>query len=95
MPKRRRYKGGNGSWAASQTLFRCSVVVDNEAAFQGGLSRSRGSLIRVAMHPMLAGYVFKVFFIDECRPDNIPLTSEGRFAFINTDHSRRRRVARS
>jgi hypothetical protein len=26
----------------------------------GGLSR------RVAMHPMLAGYVFKVFFIDEC-----------------------------
>ena len=33
MPKRRRYKGGNGSWAASQTLFRCSVVVDNEAAF--------------------------------------------------------------
>src|SRR5262249_16327540 len=29
------------------------------------------------------------------RPDNIPLTSEGRFAFIDTEHSRRRRVARS
>jgi hypothetical protein len=41
------------------------------------------------MHPMLAGYVFKVFFIDECRPDNIPLTSEGRLAFIDAEHSRR------
>jgi hypothetical protein len=40
-------------------------------------------------------YVFKVFFIDEYRPDNIPLTSEGRLAFIDTEHSRRRRVTRS
>jgi hypothetical protein len=51
------------------TLFRSSSVIDDEAAFLAAgfdiHTKRRRSLMRVATHPMVAGYVFKVFFIDE------------------------------
>src|SRR5690348_2450739 len=52
-----------------ETLFRGSSVLDNQAAFLAAgfeiRSNQRRSLMRVATHPALAGYVFKVFFVDE------------------------------
>jgi hypothetical protein len=50
-------------------LFCRSNVIDNEAAFLAAgfeiRRKQRRSLMRVATHPMLAGYVFKTFFVDE------------------------------
>jgi hypothetical protein len=52
-----------------ETLFRRSYIIDNESAFlAAGFAvqrKQRRSLMRVATHPMLPGYVFKVFFMDE------------------------------
>jgi hypothetical protein len=52
-----------------QKLFRRSDAIDNEAAFlEAGFkirSKSPRSLMRVATHPALRGYVFKVFFVEE------------------------------
>jgi hypothetical protein len=52
-----------------ETLFRGSSVLDSEAAFIAAgfeiRNKQRRSLMRVATHPALAGYVFKVFFVDE------------------------------
>jgi hypothetical protein len=52
-----------------ETLFRGSNLLDSEAAFLAAgfeiRNRQRRSLMRVATHPALAGYVFKVFFVDE------------------------------
>jgi hypothetical protein len=52
-----------------QRLFRRSSIIENEAAFLAAgfeiRRKQRRSLMRVATHPMLAGYVFKVFFVDE------------------------------
>jgi hypothetical protein len=52
-----------------QELFRRSDVIDNEAAFlEAGFkirSCNSRSLMRVATHHALRGYVFKVFFIEE------------------------------
>ena len=52
-----------------ESLFRCSCVIDNEAAFLAAgfeiQKKQRRSLMRVATHPMLVGYAFKVFFVDE------------------------------
>jgi hypothetical protein len=52
-----------------ERLFCHSNVIENEAAFLAtGFEiqrKQRRSLMRVATHPMLAGYVFKVFFVDE------------------------------
>ena len=52
-----------------QKLFRRSDVIDNEAAFlEAGFkirSKNPRSLMRVATHPALRGYVFKVFFVEE------------------------------
>lgn len=52
-----------------ESLFRCSSVIDDEAAFQEAgfetqVKRLR-SLMRVATHPELPEYVFKVFFVNE------------------------------
>jgi hypothetical protein len=52
-----------------ETLFRCSNVIDNEEAFHEAgfevrVKKSR-SLMRVATHPTLAKYIFKVFFVEE------------------------------
>jgi hypothetical protein len=52
-----------------EMLFRRSSVIDNEgefrrAGFEIRVKKLR-SLMRVATHPALAGYVFKVFFVDE------------------------------
>jgi hypothetical protein len=52
-----------------ETLFRCSIVIDNEQAFHEAgfevrVKQSR-SLMRVATHPTLAKYIFKVFFVEE------------------------------
>jgi hypothetical protein len=50
-------------------LFRRSDAIDNEAAFlEAGFkirSTNPRSLMRVATHPSLRGYVFKVFFVEE------------------------------
>jgi hypothetical protein len=52
-----------------ETLFRCSSVIDNEAAFrEAGFEthvKKLRSLMRVATHPALPNYVFKVFFVNE------------------------------
>ena len=52
-----------------QKLFHHSDAIDNEAAFlEAGFkirSKKERSLMRVATHPALAGYVFKVFFVEE------------------------------
>ena len=52
-----------------ERLFCRSSLIDNEAAFLAAgfeiRRKQRRSLMRVATHPMLAGYVFKVFFVDE------------------------------
>jgi hypothetical protein len=52
-----------------ERLFRRSSVIDNEAAFLAAgfeiRRKQRRSLMCVATHPMLAGYAFKVFFVDE------------------------------
>jgi hypothetical protein len=52
-----------------QKLFRRSDAIDNEAAFlEAGFkvgSKNSRSLMRVATHPALRGYVFKVFFVEE------------------------------
>jgi hypothetical protein len=52
-----------------ETLFRHSGVIDNEAAFlKAGFeirSRKNRSLMRIATHPAAAGYLFKVFFVEE------------------------------
>ena len=52
-----------------QKLFRRSDAIDNEAAFlQAGFkvrSKNSRSLMRVATHPALRRYVFKVFFAEE------------------------------
>jgi hypothetical protein len=52
-----------------ETLFCRSRVIDNEVAFvSAGFEirrKQRRSLMRVATHPMLPRYVFKVFFVDE------------------------------
>jgi hypothetical protein len=51
------------------TLSRSSGVIDDEATFlAAGFEihrKQRRSLMRVATHPMAAGYIFKVFFVDE------------------------------
>jgi len=52
-----------------ETLFRCSSIIDNEEAFHEAgfevrVKQSR-SLMRVATHPTLAKYIFKVFFVEE------------------------------
>jgi hypothetical protein len=52
-----------------EIIFRRSSVIDNESAFQEAgfnthIKKSR-SLMRVASHPNLPGYIVKVFFIDE------------------------------
>jgi hypothetical protein len=50
-----------------ERLFYRSDVIENEAAFLASgfeiRRKQRRSLMRVATHPMLAGYVFKVFFV--------------------------------
>jgi hypothetical protein len=50
-------------------LFCLSNIIENEAAFLGAgfeiRRKKRRSLMRVATHPMLPGYVFKTFFVDE------------------------------
>ena len=50
-------------------MFRRSGVIENEAAFLASgfeiQKKQRRSLMRVATHPLLEGYVFKVFFMDE------------------------------
>lgn len=52
-----------------EMLFHRSDVIDNETAFiEAGFEIRRKkarSLMRVATHPLLPGYVFKVFFVDE------------------------------
>jgi hypothetical protein len=52
-----------------EKLFHHSDAIDNEAAFlEAGFkirSKKERSLMRVATHPALAGYVFKVFFVEE------------------------------
>src|SRR3984893_13685384 len=52
-----------------QKLFQHCDAIDNEAAFlEAGFkirSKKERSLMRVATHPALAGYVFKVFFVEE------------------------------
>ena len=52
-----------------EKLFHHSDAIDNEAAFlEAGFkirSKKERSLMRVATHPALAGYVFKVFFVGE------------------------------
>ena len=52
-----------------ERLFRHSSIIENEAAFLAAgfdiLKKQPRSLMRVATHPTLSGYVFKVFFIDE------------------------------
>jgi hypothetical protein len=52
-----------------QKLFHHSDAIDSEAAFlEAGFkirSKQERSLMRVATHPALAGYVFKVFFVEE------------------------------
>jgi hypothetical protein len=52
-----------------ETLFRRSSVIDNEGAFQEAGFEVRvkkfRSLMRVATHPTLAKYIFKVFFVEE------------------------------
>jgi hypothetical protein len=52
-----------------ERLFRRSSLIDNEAAFLSAgfeiRTKRPRSLMRVATHPMLAGYVFKIFFVDE------------------------------
>jgi hypothetical protein len=52
-----------------QKLFRRSDVIVNEAAFlEAGFkirSENPRSLMRVATHPALRGYVFKVFFVED------------------------------
>jgi hypothetical protein len=51
------------------TLFRRFSVIDNEAAFlEAGFkirATRKRTFMRVATHPTLAGYVFKVFFVEE------------------------------
>lgn len=55
--------------ALLETLFRCSGIIDNEGAFHDAGFEIRvkkiRSLMRVAIHPTLAKYVFKVFFVEE------------------------------
>jgi hypothetical protein len=52
-----------------ERLFYRFNLIENEAAFLAAgfeiRRKQRRSLMRVATHPMLAGYVFKVFFVDE------------------------------
>jgi len=52
-----------------EALFRRFAVIESEALFlEAGfniLSKRGRSLMRVATHPMVTGYVFKVFFVDE------------------------------
>src|SRR5690242_19239123 len=52
-----------------EKLFRRFGVIDNEAAFLAAgfkiRSNKERSLMRVATHPAAAGYVFKVFFVEE------------------------------
>jgi len=52
-----------------ETLFGCSGVIDNEGAFHDAGFEVRvkkvRSLMRVATHPALAKYIFKVFFVEE------------------------------
>ena len=52
-----------------ETRFRCSSVIDNEEAFhESGFEvrvKKLRSLMRVATHPALAKYIFKVFFVEE------------------------------
>jgi hypothetical protein len=55
--------------ALLETLFRRSSTIDNEGAFHDAGFEIRvkkiRSLMRVAIHPTLAKYVFKVFFVEE------------------------------
>jgi hypothetical protein len=52
-----------------ERLCRRSSIIDNERDFLAAgfeiQKKQRRSLMRVATHPELAGYVFKVFFVDE------------------------------
>jgi hypothetical protein len=52
-----------------EALFQRSRVIDNEATFLAAgfdiRRKERRSLMRVATHPLAAGYIFKVFFVDE------------------------------
>jgi hypothetical protein len=52
-----------------ESLCRCSSVLDNETTFHKAGFETRvkklRSLMRVAIHPKVPGYVFKVFFVDE------------------------------
>lgn len=52
-----------------EKLFHHSDAIDNEAAFlEAGFkirSKKERSLMRIATHPALGGYVFKVFFVEE------------------------------
>jgi hypothetical protein len=52
-----------------ETLFHCSSVIDDETAFhEAGFEthvKKLRSLMRVATHPALPNYVFKVFFVNE------------------------------
>jgi hypothetical protein len=52
-----------------EALFRRSSVIDNETAFrEAGFEthvKKLRSLMRVATHPALPKYIFKVFFVDE------------------------------
>jgi hypothetical protein len=52
-----------------QKLFRCPNAIDHEAAFlEAGFkirSKKPRSLMRIATHPALPGYIFKVFFVEE------------------------------
>jgi hypothetical protein len=54
-----------------KALFRRFAVIDSEALFlEAGfniLSKRGRSLMRVATHPMVTGYVFKVFLSTSCR----------------------------
>jgi hypothetical protein len=52
-----------------EALFRRPDVIDNETTFHHAGFETRvkklRSLMRVAIHPAVPGYVFKVFFVDE------------------------------
>ena len=55
--------------ALLETLCRRSSIIDNEGAFyEAGFEvrvKKLRSLMRVATHPALATYIFKVFFVEE------------------------------
>jgi hypothetical protein len=82
--------------AVLEALFRCSSVIDDEAAFcEVGfkiyVKKSR-SLMRVATHPALKKYLFKVFFVNEQHCEREKLRGWSGFAIRCEGAQRIRRI---